>query len=151
MLYVDLGETVYKPAGHPDGLYANAWRNDWFRDERAKKYILEIDGSTVISDRIVMHPLFGDRTHAEISAGAKNVLLALFTGLIIDGDFMGGNCWTPLLEIAETKDVYVTLQHVPKLPKEFTLTVVNSGNVVHTIGQFADEVLDANWGKGEDI
>lgn len=45
----------------------------------------------------------------------------------------------------------MTLQHVPKLPKEFTLTIVNSGNVVHTIGQFADEVLDANWGKGEDM
>ena len=143
MLYVNFWCTKYKSAGHPDGLFRRDMKDFWLEDERAKKIIKDIDGSTVLYPHVIEHPYFGVHNCYEISAGAKNVLLALFTDLILDASFMGDNCWPSLLEVAKEKDVYVTLEHYPTVPANTVATIVNTGVTVHSDIEFYNEAYYA--------
>lgn len=119
MLYVYFGEfidedepKVYVESSNRyfDGYFDDSWTSsDW-----AKRVISEIDKSTLISPKAVNSPWFGIIPVTSISGGAKNLIIAdNITGIVLNGDKMGDNCWKLLLELSKTKDIALRLWYSP--------------------------------------
>ena len=148
MLYLDLGSKIYKHDGHPDDLFELYAKKEWFEDDFVKAIVFEIDGSTVINYASIEHPYFGIHNYKEISAGAKNIILAYKTDLTLNGDYMGDNCLPMLMRICENKDLKMVVNHMFLFHDDtpVRLTIVNTNQLCEGKNDFVKKALIYNWG-----
>lgn len=121
--------------------FDNEYEDDWFLDDFTKKVIKEIDDSDVIDRRCIYNEYGGSLPVTEISTGAKSLLLLRFTNNKVSGDRMGDNCLHLLLEIAEVKDIHISLDHIAKFPDKFNAVIENTGKKISSMSEFVDEYI----------
>ena len=143
MLHIDYYGETYKSAGHPDALMLAYGEEDWFNEEYVKDIVYKIDGSIVENPHAIIHPDFGLHNCYEISAGAKNIVLAYKTDLKLNADFMGDNCIPLLLDIADTKEVFITTTHIFILPEDrpINIELVNTGEILRDSDSYLKALL----------
>ena len=108
--------------------YENQYDKNWVMDEFAQKIIREIDDSEVIGPDVIRNDIFGTFGSTELSAGVKTLLLIRNQPKkIFNISNCGDNCAKYLLELAEDRDIKVTLHHAMDFGQEFEVKVINEG------------------------
>ena len=104
---------------HPDEIYntdvyyRNQYDKMWVMDSFAKKIIADIDDSTVIAPDVIQNDIFGSFNSTELSTGVKTILLIKNQpNRIFNISNCGDNCAKYILELAENRDIKVTLHHI---------------------------------------
>lgn len=121
--------------------FDNMYEDEWFDDDFTKETVKEIDKSEVIDCRSIYNEYGGSLPVTELSTGTKALMLLKFTDNKVSGDRLGDNCITRLLEIAKTKDIYISLDHIMSFPEYFEATIENSQTIIHSFNEFIDEYL----------
>lgn len=126
------------------------YEDSWFTNELAIKMIKDIDNCTVISERKIECPIFGDKVPRDFSSGLKMLLLVLFydnkNGKVYNGAHMGDNCYKWLLEIAKIRDFTVRVCDYIRLDIDAIeggnslVTVLNDG--INKVVQSNDEYVE---------
>lgn len=108
--------------------YANQYDKMWVMEPFAKKIIKDIDDSTVIGPDLIENDIFGKFNSTELSAGVKTLLLIYNQSKkIFNISNCGDNCSKYLLEMAENKDITVSLHHLMDFGKSFSVKIINEG------------------------
>ena len=117
---------------HPDEIYntdvyyRNQYDKMWVMDSFAKKIIADIDDSTVIAPDVIQNDIFGSFNSTELSTGVKTILLNKNQpNRIFNISNCGDNCAKYILELAENRDIKVTLHHIMNFGSSFSLKVIN--------------------------
>ncbi|MCI6581203.1 MAG: DUF4869 domain-containing protein [Oscillospiraceae bacterium] len=117
---------------HPDEIYntdvyyRNQYDKMWVMDSFAKKIIADIDDSTVIAPDVIQNDIFGSFNSTELSTGVKTILLIKNQpNRIFNISNCGDNCAKYILELAENRDIKVTLHHIMNFGSSFSLKVIN--------------------------
>lgn len=93
-----------------------------------KRIIKDIDDSTVIGPDLIENDIFGKFNSTELSAGVKTLLLIYNQPKkIFNISNCGDNCSKYLLEMAENKDITVSLHHLMDFGKSFSVKIINEG------------------------
>lgn len=124
--------------GRVSAYFDEVFESDWFNDSFVKRIVNEIDDTVVVSDYVLHNKTLGNIPPQYLSSGCKGLILLYKEGIKISGDRLGDNCVPLLLEIAEKKDICISLAHIMRFPKEFTAMIENTGVIVHSYGEFLD-------------
>lgn len=113
---------------------------EWFEDENVIRFIKEIDRADVIKGEILVSRAGNYFMSDKLSSGCKAVILMYKTDLHLYATRCGDNCVPFILEIAERKDVIVTLHHCMDFPKDgWRALMLDSGKEVTSAREFVDE------------
>ena len=108
--------------------YENQYDRNWVMDEFAKEIIKDIDSSEVVAPDLIKNDVFGSFPSTELSAGVKTLLLIKnMPNKIFNISNCGDNCAKYLLQLAENKDIKVTLHHAMDFGNDFSVKVINDG------------------------
>lgn len=124
--------------GHVSAYFDDVYEAEWFNDRFIARIIKEIDDTDVLSDYILYNGVLGAIPPQYLSSGCKGLILLYKEGIKISGDRLGDNCVSLLLEIAEKRDICISLSHIMKFPKEFTARIKNTGGIIHSYREFLD-------------
>ena len=111
------------------------YETEWLTSEMSKRIIKQVDDSEYISGEYIESPVFGGISPRDLSTGCKALLILLNeNNVIVSGDRMGDNCYPLLLEMAEERDITITLCHYVELEKYEPLKIkdVVTGKIVET-------------------
>ena len=137
----DLKDEIYNPPIYFD----NQYEDEWITDALSRQMILDIDKSDVISSHIIESPYLGAITPKELSGGVKTLILMANdeSGSIFNATACGDNCAKWILEIANRKDLIITLHHGLRFGEgPFEIMILNTGRVVHNRQEWLDVVYD---------
>ena len=137
----DLKDEIYNPPIYFD----NQYEDEWITDALSRQMILDIDKSDVISSHIIESPYLGAITPKELSGGVKTLILMANdeSGSIFNATACGDNCSKWILEIANRKDLIITLHHGMRFGEgPFEIMILNTGRVVHNRQEWMDVVYD---------
>ena len=137
----DLKDEIYNPPIYFD----NQYEDEWITDALSRQMILDIDKSDVISSHIIESPYLGAITPKELSGGVKTLILMANdeSGSIFNATACGDNCAKWILEIANRKDLIITLHHGMRFGEgPFEIMILNTGRVVHNRQEWLDVVYD---------
>ena len=85
----------------------------------------------------------------ELSSGTKALLiLANEENVLVSGDRMGDNCVPFLLELAEKKDIKITLCHLMQFPEQFEFYCIPQNKVITTSEDFLRAWLEVRPVEG---
>ena len=108
--------------------YENQYDRNWVMDDFARKVIRDIDDSEVLAPDVIRNDIFGTFPSTELSAGVKTLLLIKnMPNKVFNISNCGDNCAKYILELAQERDIKVTLHHAMYFGKEFSVKVVNNG------------------------
>jgi hypothetical protein len=108
--------------------YENQYDRNWVMDDFAKEIIKDIDSSEVVAPDLIKNDVFGSFPSTELSAGVKTLLLIKnMPNKIFNISNCGDNCAKYLLQLAENKDIKVTLHHAMDFGNDFSVKVINDG------------------------
>ena len=115
----------------------------WFADELVQRIIKIVDKSEVqtfqVGDSVnIYNKIYGNLSPRDLSNGSKSLILLWKTDYKINGDRMGNNCISLLLEIASKKDITISLGHIPAFPSVFEATIINNNMLIHSKREFID-------------
>ena len=131
MLSIYLGDCeneIYNPPLY----FINQYEDFWLESELAKKMIKDVDKSEVVGPHLIQSPVLGPISPRELSGGVKTLLLLAFD-----------NCAKWILEIAENKDLTISLHHSMNFGDgEYAIKILNNGVVVHNQEEWLDVVYD---------
>ena len=104
----------------------------WIDNELAKKMILDVDKSEVLSPYCMQSPIFGQIPPEKLSRGVKALLLRLQDDddIIVWATACGDNCAKWILEISKQKDLYIGLSHLisfSDIEDKFEAIVIETG------------------------
>ena len=106
--------------------YENQYDMNWVMDEFAQRVIRDIDASEVIGPDLIRNSVFGTFPSTDLSAGVKTLLLIHNNpNKIFNVSNCGDNCAKYLLELAEDRDIKVTLHHAMDFGESFSVKVIN--------------------------
>lgn len=91
---------------------------EWFEDEFVKRFLKEIDGTTVLYQEALIDYKGRGISTEKMSTGCKTLCCIYFLDGWFYGSLMGDNCAPFLLEIAAKKDVNIMLEHFMDIPDE---------------------------------
>lgn len=137
----DLKDEIYNPPIYFD----NQYEDEWITDALSRQMILDIDKSDVISSHVIESPYLGAITPKELSGGVKTLILMANdeSGSIFNATACGDNCAKWILEIANRKDLIITLHHGMRFGEgPFEIMILNTGRVVHNRQEWLDVVYD---------
>ena len=89
--------------------------------------------------------MLGPISPRELSGGVKTLLLLAFdnSGKIFNATACGDNCAKWILEIAQNKDLTISLHHSMNFGDgEYAIKILNNGVVVHNQEEWLDVVYD---------
>lgn len=113
---------------------------EWFNDSNIIRFIKEIDHAKVIQDEIIMSEEGKYFMSDKLSSGCKAVILMYKTNLHLYASRCGDNCVPFILEVANCKDVTITLHHCMKFPKDgWKALMLDSGKIVTSFDDFVNE------------
>ena len=64
----------------------------------------------------------------------------------INGDRLGDNCISLLLEISNQNNISISLSHTPPFPDTFDAYIINTKKNIKTRKQFNEEMLNVKYG-----
>ena len=106
--------------------YENQYDKNWVMDDFAREVIKDIDSSEVIAPDLIRNDVFGSFPSTELSAGVKTLLLIKnMPNKIFNISNCGDNCAKYLLQLAENRDIKVTLHHAMDFGTDFSVKVIN--------------------------
>ena len=144
MLSIYLGDCENEIYNQP--LYfINQYEDFWLESELAKKMIKDVDKSEVVGPHLIQSPVLGPISPRELSGGVKTLLLLAFdnSGKIFNATACGDNCAKWILEIAENKDLTISLHHSMNFGGgAYAIKILNNGVVVHNQEEWLDVVYD---------
>ena len=151
MLNIYFGESsifMDNKVSHVSEYFDAVYEQEWLDCEWSRRVIREIDKSTYVCGEYIESPVLGGISPRDLSSGCKALILANFMPeLLISGDRMGDNCYPLLLELAEEKDLYITLCHLIDFRKFEPFKVRNA--VTGDIITEPIKILDALLGDCE--
>ena len=104
------------------------------RSDIARKIIKDIDKSEVLGENCIESTILGQISPKDLSGGAKTLMLIYNNpNLVINASACGDNCVKWLLQMAEEKDIFIRLLHNMNFGTAFTIKVMNTNQVVHTM------------------
>lgn len=108
--------------------YENQYDRNWVIDDFASEVIREIDDSQVVAPDMIQNDIFGTFSSTELSAGVKTLLLIRnMPNKTFNISNCGDNCAKYLLQLAEARDIKVTLHHAMDFGTSFSVKVINEG------------------------
>ncbi len=148
-IYIDDGQQEL-PNGYVSrvsNFFDNDFEPEWFQDEFVRRILKEIDNSVVAGEGLgvnIYNETLGNIPPQNLSSGCKALILLYEYGedIKINGDRLGDNCIGLLLEIAETKDITISLGHIPPFPEKFHAVIVNNGKRISKRKEFTSEYID---------
>lgn len=106
--------------------YENQYDKNWVMDEFARRVIRDIDASEVVAPDVIQNDIFGTFGSTDLSAGVKTLLLIRnLPNKIFNISNCGDNCAKYLLELAQDRDITVTLHHAMNFGDSFSVKVIN--------------------------
>lgn len=144
MLSVYLGDCeneIYNPPLY----FINQYEDSWLETDLAKRMIKDVDKSEVVGPHLIQSPVLGPISPRELSGGVKTLLLLAFdnSGKIFNATACGYNCAKWILEIAENKDLTISLHHSMNFGGgAYAIKILNNGVVVHNQEEWLDVVYD---------
>lgn len=134
---VDISEYISKVSAYFD----IEFEKEWLTHDFVKKVIKNIDNSQVIEDELLKNEVIGYFSQERLSSGCKALILIYELNLKVSGDRMGDNCIPYLLELAEQKEVYISLRHIPEFPQEFNAVIENTNKNITSFREFVNEYV----------
>ena len=128
--------------------FDEVYESEWFSDEFVKRIIRQIDKSEVVgvgSSINIYNDVLGNFPPQNLSSGCKGLILLLKEDIAINGDRLGDNCMELLLEIAQNKDIFISLSHTPPFPNEFDAYIINKKQYVKTRKEFHSAMIDVRY------
>ena len=110
--------------------FDDEYEDEWFTDPYVVKLIKNIDNTEVRKDGTLYNEVLGGIVKSQLSTGVKGLILLYKTDCKINGDRLGDNCWKYVLEIAQFKDIYIVLRHMPELPSDFSARLLNDNRMI---------------------
>ena len=105
----------------PDMYFNNTYDEKWIKSE-------------VLGENCIESPILGQISPKDLSGGAKTLMLIYNNpNLVINASACGDNCVKWLLQMAEEKDIFIRLLHNMNFGTAFTIKVMNTNQVVHTM------------------
>ena len=107
--------------------------------------IKDIDKSEVIGPYLIQSPVLGPISPRELSGGIKTLLLLAFdeSGKVFNATACGDNCAKWILEIAQKKDLTISLHYSMNFGDgEYKIKILNNGVIVHNQAECLDVVYD---------
>ena len=133
MLNIKFGEFEEDCIVKVNSYFNIAKKKDWFNNSLVKGIIKEIDNSDAIKDEYIESPVFGAISPDRLSCGCKAViLLAVLDNPHVYATKCGDNCASKILEIAENKDITITLHHHMRFPRDFKAYLPEVGKFVNS-------------------
>ena len=118
----------------PDMYFNNTYDEKWITSDIARKIIKDIDKSEVLGENCIESTILGQISPKDLSGGAKTLMLIYNNpNLVINASACGDNCVKWLLQMAEEKDIFIRLLHNMNFGTAFTIKVMNTNQVVHTM------------------
>ena len=137
VFFGDMPEAIFNTSVY----FKNTYQDSWFDDEFARAMIKGVDKATVIEGTLIDSPVLGKIGPERLSGGVKTLLLVYnVPNKVFNASTCGDNCARWLLRMGRDRDVTVNLRHLMRFGKRrFSIRVLNSGHVVHTMDDFMDE------------
>lgn len=143
MLYIRFGDITEDCIVNINGYFNATKKRDWFNDDFDKSIIKEIDNSVAVKDEYIESPVHGAISPDRLSGGCKGViLLAVLDKPHIYATKCGDNCVPKILEIAEYKDITITLHHCMQFPEKFDAFLVDCDKLIHTRKEYVEAYYD---------
>lgn len=129
--YGDMENAIYNTAVY----FKNTYLDAWIEDDFAKQAIKAVDKAEVVGPRLIESRVLGPISPLELSGGVKTLILVKNNpDMVFNASTCGDNCARWLLKIGKMQDVTVNLRHLMDFGgRRFTLTVGNTGQVVHSM------------------
>ena len=122
--------------------FDDVYEPDWFSDLFVRRIIKEIDDSEVVGQGKsvnIYNEILGNIPPQYLSSGCKALILLHKEDIKINGDRLGDNCIGLLLEIADKKDIVISLSHIPPFPDKFNAIIVNNGKKIVSNKEFISQ------------
>ena len=131
---------------NPDVFFNNMYEDGWITSAVSRQMIQDIDGSEVVGAHLIESPFLGPIPPERLSGGVKTlILIAHDQDHIFNASACGDNCSGWLLRLAEDRDIVIRLGYMMDLGKEpFSIKVLNTGKVVHTMLELDEEIIGAH-------
>ena len=141
LLYITFRETE-NTVWNVDATFNNLVEPVWFADDLVKKMVLDVDNSTVISDKCVESPIFGIIPITKISGGVKALILMYKRpDLEVWATACGDNCAKWILRIAEMQDIHISLTHIMEFSQDFEAVCTDRNVFIHTYKEYIMEAI----------
>ena len=102
--------------------FKNTYEPEWLETDLAKKMIMDVDHSEVMSGECINSPVLGQIPPERLSGGVKTLLLMLNEpDKIFNASTCGDNCAKWILEIGKQQDLTINLRHMMSLEKILNL------------------------------
>ena len=128
----------------PDHYLDLIFEEDWFKDPFVQKICKEVDNTEVQSAYQMYNPFFGPINVTKLSTGCKNTILAYKTDRIIPATYMGDNCAPFICEIAQNKDLTITLEYIMDFSRcsNFQAYIINIQKQVNSYKEYVWEAVE---------
>jgi len=154
MLHIHVNNGQNRPSGYVykvSQYFDAAYEPEWLHNDFVRRVIEGVDRNTIIGEGATSafySEVLGVIPPQYLSTGCKNLILLAVEGIKTDGDKLGDNCVPYLLELAESKDVYITTSHLIKFPDNFSAILDNDGTAIRGMKDFLHvEVSYAHEGE----
>lgn len=129
---------------NPDAYFNNSYEDEWIVNPMSRQMIADIDGSEVVGPRLINSPFLGAIPAERLSGGVKTLILMNFDREhIFNASACGDNCASWILKISEKKELTIRLGYLMNFGEaEFEIEIVNLKQVVHTMAELNEAVLD---------
>lgn len=133
----NMSEAIY----NTNVYFNNTYKDNWIVKELSKDIIQAVDKSTVIDEKTILSPIFGNISPKKLSGGVKTLLLIAYDrSKVFNASTCGDNCAKWILKIAEKRKVVINLRHLMDFGKgEFKIKVLNTGKIVNNMGELVYE------------
>lgn len=121
------------------------------QDTFVQKLVVEIDKSEVLSNNVIMSPIFGPIPPKQLSGGVKTLIVLYAQDKPVTGLSLGNNTVSSLLEIADKKDITIYLGHPLEFPKVMNAVCIDNGSLMHSDGDFDKQWLLTRGYSEEDF
>ena len=132
IIYGDTSNSIYNTSVY----FKNTYEPEWLETDLAKKMIMDVDHSEVLSGECINSPVLGQIPPERLSGGVKTLLLMLNEpDKIFNASTCGDNCAKWILEIGKQQDLTINLRHMMSFGKdtEFEIKIQNGGEIVHSM------------------
>ncbi len=132
IIYGDAPKSIY----NTNVYFKNSYEPEWLKTDLARRMILDVDDSEVLSGECINSPVLGQIPPERLSGGVKTLLLILNEpDKIFNASTCGDNCAKWILEIGKIKDITINLRHMMNFDKNtaFEIKIQNGGEIVHSM------------------
>ena len=141
IVFGDIDNSIY----HPPTYFDNTYEDEWITDPLSIEMIKDIDGSEVISPRVIDSPVLGSLSVKELSGSVKTLMLMQFddSGKIFNASVCGDDCAKWIVKISRKKDLTINLHHLMSFDDcdDFSAVIVNTGKTVNSSKEYVDEAF----------